>query len=100
MKSNEKNDPEFLGRKYYRDVRRRNISRLLLTYFVPPLILVIYFNIQYDALVDEGRRLHLKSIAESQANTFDLFLNERLVNLANLIDDPKFHVPPEPEMMT
>lgn len=90
---------EYMSRKYYRDVRRRNIARLLLTYFVPLLILIIYFNYQYDALVEEGRRLHLKSIAESQANTFDLFLTERLVNLGNLIDDPKFHVPPEPEML-
>lgn len=96
----EKDTPEYMSRKYYRDVRRRNIARLLLTYFVPLLILIVYFNFQYDALMAEGRRLHLKSIAESQANTFDLFLTERLVNLANLIDDPKFHVPPEPEMLT
>jgi two-component system NtrC family sensor kinase len=38
----------------------------------------------------ESLRAHLAVIAEHQANTFDLFLRERLVNLANIIDDPLF----------
>ena len=80
--------------EYYRDCRRRTLFRLLLTYFAPLVLLTIYFFIQYSAMVSASRRLHLKAIAENQANTLDLFLSERLVNVANLIDDPKFQLPP------
>ena len=79
---------------HYREIKRKNIIRLLLTYLTPLLLLTIYFYIQYDVIESEGRRLHLKAIAENQANILDLFLSERLVNLSNLIDDPKFVFPP------
>ncbi len=78
----------------YRELKRRNIIRLLITYLTPLILLTGYFFIQYDAMVGEGRRLHLRAIAENQANTLDLFLNERLVNLSNLFTDPKFSFPP------
>jgi two-component system NtrC family sensor kinase len=94
--------PEFLpfDEKHYSDLRRKNIIRLLLTYLAPLLLIIIYFYFQYDKLASESRRLHLQAIAESQANTLDLFLEERLVNLANLIDDPRFYHPPTTELMT
>lgn len=80
--------------QHYRDFKRKNIIRLLLTYLAPLILLTIYFFIQYNAIVSEGRRLHLRAIAENQANTLDLYLSERLVNISNLIDDPKFETPP------
>jgi two-component system NtrC family sensor kinase len=83
-------------RGHYRELRRRNIIRLTLTYLAPLILLTGYFYFQYGAVVAEGRRLHLKAIAENQANTLDLFLRERLVNLSNVIDDPKFTIPPSP----
>jgi two-component system, NtrC family, sensor kinase len=92
-------DFDQLGRKYYRDLQRRNIVRLLLSYLAPLVILIIYFNIEYDALLDEGKRLHLESIAENQAKTLDLYLSERLKNLSNLIDNPKFQLPPQSETL-
>lgn len=76
--------------EHYRELKRRNIIRLLVTYLTPLILLTVYFFVQYDAMVREGRRLHLKAIAENQANTLNLFLNERLVNLSNLFNDPKF----------
>ncbi len=85
--------------EHYRDLKRRHIIRLVLTYLAPLLILIVYFYFIYTALVTESRRLHLKAVAENQANTLDLFLSERLVNISNLIDDPKFQVPPSPESM-
>jgi two-component system NtrC family sensor kinase len=88
-------DFEQLGQKYYRDHQRRNLIRLLLTYFAPIAILAVHFNLQYAALQNKGRELHIKSIAENQAKTLDLFLSERLVNLTNLIDSPRFRIPPE-----
>jgi len=91
--------PYQLGEHYYRDLRRRHIVRLLLTYILPILLLSLYFGFQYRAIDRESRILHLKAIAENQANTLDLFLTERRGNLDNLIDDPRFELPPSSPTM-
>jgi two-component system NtrC family sensor kinase len=80
--------------RYYRELLRKNLLRLALTYLAPLILLTIYFYAQYVNISRESRAHHLKSVAEHQANTLDLFLNERVVNLANLIDDPKLKIPP------
>lgn len=92
---------EFLpfSEEHYRVMRRKQVVRLLLMYVAPVAILAAFFLIQYDAIVRESKRLHLQAIAESQANTLELFLSERLVNLSNLIDDPRHEFPPTSEVM-
>ena len=92
-------DPAPFPDAHYRDLRRRHFYRLFFTYLMPLLLLSIYFALQYNAIVSEGRRQHLMAIAESQANTLELFLNERRVNLENLIDDPDTAVSPGAEQM-
>lgn len=87
------------NKDHYRDIRRRNVIRLLLTYLLPLVLLAIYFIYQNNAIIQESRSLHLKGIAENQAKTFNLFLTERLVNLSNLIDDPKLQIPPASSIM-
>ncbi len=89
--------PYHLG--HYRDLKRRHIVRLLSTYLAPLLILTLYFYFQYGAIVSEARRLHLRGTAENQANTLDLFLTERRINLANLADDPRFELPPSSDVL-
>ncbi len=78
------------GDEHYREFRRRQILRLLFTYVAPLVILVFYFTVEYQSLISESRRLHLTAIAENQANTLNLFLTERVVNLRNLVNDPRF----------
>jgi len=85
--------------KHYNEIKRKNVIRLLLTYLTPLILLIVYFYFQYNSLISESQRFHLKAIAESQANTLDLFLTERLVNLSNLIDDPRFEFPPSGKAM-
>lgn len=80
--------------QHYRSLRRKTVVRLSLLYLIPVVVLAIYFVLQYDAVVSEGQRLHLKALAESQANTLELFLSERRVNLSNVVDDPGFGRPP------
>jgi two-component system NtrC family sensor kinase len=63
---------------------------MMLMYFAPLLLLAAFFHIQYRRLTRESQRAHLEVIAEQQAKTFDLFLRERLANLANVINDPEF----------
>lgn len=77
----------------FRELRRKHTIRLFMTYLAPFMILTVYLYVQYQAMDDESRRLHLRAIAESQANTLDLFLSERLINLSNKIDDPRMPVP-------
>ncbi len=76
--------------RHYRELFRHTLTRQILLYFMPLLLLAVFFHIQYQRLVRDSARAHLAVIAESQATTFDLFLRERLVNLANIIDDPLF----------
>ncbi len=79
--------------KYYRELLRKNLLRLILTYLLPLILLTLYFCLLYNAVSRESRRLHLRTIAEHQSNFLDLFLQERIINLANLIDDPKLPFP-------
>jgi len=76
--------------RHYRELLWPTFGRITLLYFVPLLLLAVFFSIQYRRLVRESSRAHLEVIAEHQANTLDLFLRERLVNLANIINDPLF----------
>ena len=68
--------------------------RMAVTYLAPLVILIVYFHYRYIGLEEDSYRAHLGAIAEHQANTLDLFLSERRVNLANLIDHPRFSIPP------
>jgi len=88
-----------IAEKKHQELLKRTIIRLFLTYLAPFILLTIYFHIQSGKLLKESRQTHLKSIAEQQANTLDLFLRERVVNLSNLIDNPKLEVPPSPDIM-
>lgn len=92
-------NPLPFDREHYREIQRRHIIRMFITYLAPLIILVIYFQYRYNNLTAEATRLHLGAIAENQANTLDLFLSERGVNLTNLIDHPKFKIPPSSESM-
>jgi len=84
--------PESLPFKaeHYREWRRRQIIRMAITYLAPLIILVVYFHYRYIGLEADSHRVHLSAIAEHQANTLDLFMSERRVNLANLVDHPRF----------
>ena len=85
---------------YYRDARRRNVIRLLLSYVAPIVLLSGYFYFQYERLAGQSLNMHLQAVAENRANTLDLYLSERLVNLSNLIDDPRLPIPPTSADMT
>jgi len=54
------------NKDHYRDLRRRNVIRLLLTYLLSLVLSVIYFIYQNNAIIQDNRRLHLKGIAENQ----------------------------------
>ncbi len=76
--------------QHSRELFWRTLARLVLLYVVPLILLATFFHLQYRNLVRNSLRARLEVVAEHQANTFDLFLRERLVNLGNIIDDPRF----------
>ncbi|MEW6238370.1 MAG: ATP-binding protein [Candidatus Omnitrophota bacterium] len=84
---------------YYKNLAFKTVIRLIVTYLIPLIVLTIYFHLQYRALIRESRLHHLQSIAEYQANILDLFLRERIANLAELIDDPKLEIPPSSDAL-
>ncbi len=92
-------DPSLRSEAYYRELQRKNILRLLLTYLAPLILLSAYFSFQYGSILRESLRNHLRTVAENHAKTMDLYLQERIVNLSNLIDDPKLGIPPTPGAM-
>jgi two-component system NtrC family sensor kinase len=61
--------------------RRRLVLKLLVAYVTPLAVLSFYFHVQYGQTIREGVENHLRSIAENQRNTIDLFLAERLANM-------------------
>ncbi len=75
---------------HVRELFWHTLGRLLLLYFVPLLLLAVFFQLQYRHVQRDSLRAHLEALAEHQANTFDLFLRERLVNLDNINRDPRF----------
>lgn len=85
--------------KHFRELRRNQLIRLSFTYLFPFIILIIFFQIEFNNLEHESQILRLKAIAENQANILDLFLKERVVNLRNLIDNPNLQIPPSNENM-
>lgn len=85
--------------KHFRELRRNQLIRLSFTYLLPLVILIIFFQIEFNALDHESQILRLKAIAENQANILNLFLKERMVNLRNLIDNPSLQTPPSNEDM-
>ena len=78
---------------HYDRLRKKTLIRLLVIYILPLLLLSVYFHFQFTITLTESSKSHLKSIAESQRNTIDLFLQERVVNLKNLLASPSFFIP-------
>ena len=78
----------------FKQLFRHTFWRLILVYFAPLLLLAVFFNLQHASVVEHAGREHLRVIAEHQANTMDLFLRERLVNLTNVLGDSVLSAPP------
>jgi two-component system NtrC family sensor kinase len=92
--------PEFGAEKRKR--LRHHFGRLglglkvgLIFAFVTPLAaLSFYFHFQFDRALKGSGKLHLAALAESQKNTVDLFLQERVVNLFAVFQSSAFSLDP------
>ena len=90
------NRPVDSGESLYGVLLRHALVRLIFLYFIPLLLLTLFFHLQYRLVVRDTRDRHLVSLAEHQASMLDMFLGDRLLNLANLADEPDRWLDPEP----
>ena len=79
----------------YGALLRNALLRLFLLYLVPLLVLWLFFHFQYRRIMHESHLDHLRTLAENRASTLDLFLQERWINLFNVIDDPEYLAKPD-----
>ena len=81
----------------YRALLRHALLRLVGLYFIPLLLLTLFFHFQYRIVLREIERRHVQSLAEHQAGLLNMFLGDRLLNLMDLTDDTVSLLDPVPE---
>lgn len=84
---------------YYKRLKRRLRVVLLVAFLIPLAILSLYFHLQFNYNLKESGKQHLTILAESQRNTIDLFLQERVVNIFSLFHRVDFSLSPTPDEM-
>src|SRR3989304_5788608 len=50
--------------RHYRELFWATVGRLVLLYFVPLLLLAVFFHLQYGFLLRDSQRAHLQVVAE------------------------------------
>jgi len=78
--------------QFYKNLRFKLTVGLLVAFAIPYGTLAIFFHFQFNQVLNETGKLHLVSLSESQRNTVDLFLQERVINLFSLFHNPNFSV--------
>ena len=81
----------------YRALLRHALLRLVFLYFIPLLLLTVFFHVQYRLVARDAERRHLQAMAEHQAALLDMFLGDRLLNLTGLTDRPWALLAPDPD---
>jgi two-component system NtrC family sensor kinase len=79
---------------YFRQLRLRLRIGLLAAFIVPLAALSLYFHFQFQITLKATAKMNLITISESQRNTIDLFLQERVVNIFSLLHSKEFSTTP------
>lgn len=79
---------------YFRQLRFRLRIGLLGAFIVPLAALSVYFHFQFQITLKATAKMNLITISESQRNTIDLFLQERVVNIFSLLHSKEFSTAP------
>ncbi len=81
-------------RTYFGKLKLRLRLGSLAVFLVPILALSLYFHFQFTFTLKESAKLKLIAISESQSNTVDLFLQERVVNIFSQFQSEEFNLAP------
>jgi len=88
--------PEWGRDAAYRALLRHAVLRLIFLYFIPLLLLTVFFHLQYRLVVRDAERRHRRALAEDRAALLHMFLGDRLLNLTGLTDRPAALLDPDP----
>jgi len=72
---------------------------MVFLYFVPLLLLTLFFHLQYSLVVSDAEQQHRESLVHHQAAMLELYLGDRLLNLTGLTDDPAALLDPRRKFM-
>jgi two-component system NtrC family sensor kinase len=86
-------------RQHFKQLQTRLILGLVLGFLLPNAFLSAHFHFQFTHTLKKSAALNLAAVAESQKNTVDLYLQERVVNLYNLLHSKDFTLEPTPTQM-
>jgi len=87
-------DEQTTIRKNFKQLRVSLVVALLVAFMLPHILLSGYFHFQFTSTLKKTGKLNLVALAESQRNTIELFLQERVVNLFGLFRDSHFSTIP------
>ena len=79
---------------YLKKLGIRFKTGLLLAFLLPMAALSAYFHFQFTFTLKESAKLNLAAISESQRNTVDLFLQERIINIFSQFQSKEFNLTP------
>ncbi|MBW2443241.1 MAG: ATP-binding protein [Deltaproteobacteria bacterium] len=84
---------------YFRQLKWRLRIGFLIALVIPFAALSVYFRFQFTFTLKESAKLNLIAISESQRNTIDLFLQERVVNIFSQFQSEAFSLTPSRSVM-
>ncbi len=82
------------SREYFTKLKLLLKVGLLVAFLTPLSILSVYFHFQFNVSLKESGKLHLAALAQSQRNTVDLFLQERVLNIFSVFQSSEFNLAP------
>ena len=86
-------------RKHFRRLRIGLSAGLIICFTLPLILLSVYFHFQFNSTLKNSERLSLTALSESQRNTIDLFLQERVVTLFSLFHYTALNMKPSKQEM-
>jgi two-component system, NtrC family, sensor kinase len=86
-------------RRHFNLLQTRLTLGLVVIFLLPSALLSFYFHFQFAHTLKKSAMLNLAAVAESQKNTIDLYLQERVINLYTLFHSQEFTLTPTPSHM-
>jgi two-component system NtrC family sensor kinase len=86
-------------RNYFKKLRIWLVCGLMVCFILPHAVLSAYFHFQFTSTLRSSGRLNLMALSESQRNTIDLFLQERVINLFSFFHGRDFNLNPTERQM-
>lgn len=86
-------------KKYFKKLKIRLGVGLMAAFMLPYAVFFVYFQCEFNATLKNTGRLNLEALSNSQKNTIDLFLQERVVNIFSLFHSVDFSLNPSQDQM-